>query len=78
MHTLEIGGSEDIKEEYLRPLVQGEKWSAFSMTEPMDGGGSDPKMLQTTAEKDGDEWVINGHNTSRSSSPRLTKSTKTE
>jgi alkylation response protein AidB-like acyl-CoA dehydrogenase len=48
------------------------------MTEPMDGGGSDPKMLQTTAEKDGDEWVINGHNTSRSSSPRLTKSTKTE
>jgi acyl-CoA dehydrogenase len=61
MHTLEIGGSEDIKEEYLRPLVQGEKWSAFSMTEPMDGGGSDPKMLQTTAEKDGDEWVINGH-----------------
>jgi len=61
MHTLEIGGSERIKEEYLRPLVQGEKWSAFSMTEPMGGGGSDPKMLQTTAEKDGDEWVINGH-----------------
>ncbi|MEF8914323.1 acyl-CoA dehydrogenase family protein [Natronomonas sp.] len=61
MHTLEIGGSEEIKEEYLRPLVQGEKWSAFSMTEPMGGGGSDPKMLRTTAEKDGDEWVINGH-----------------
>ena len=61
MHTLEIGGSEDIKEKYLRPLVQGKKWSAFSMTEPMGGGGSDPKMLQTTAEKDGDEWVINGH-----------------
>ena len=61
MHTLEIGGSERIKEEYLRPLVQGEKWSAFSMTEPMSGGGSDPKMLRTTAEKDGDEWVINGH-----------------
>ncbi|WP_246988565.1 acyl-CoA dehydrogenase family protein [Halorientalis marina] len=61
MHTLEIGGSERIKEEYLRPLVQGEKWSAFSMTEPMGGGGSDPKMLRTTAEKDGDEWVINGH-----------------
>jgi acyl-CoA dehydrogenase len=31
------------------------------MTEPMQGGGSDPKMLQTTAVKDGDEWVINGH-----------------
>ncbi len=61
MHTLELGGDERLKEEYLRPLVQGEMWSAFSMTEPMNGGGSDPKMLQTTAEKDGDEWVINGH-----------------
>jgi len=61
MHTLEIGASDEIKEEYLRPLVQGEKWSCFSMTEPMGGGGSDPKMLQTTAEKDGDEWVIDGH-----------------
>ena len=61
MHTLELGASEAIKEEYLRPLVQGEMWSAFSMTEPMGGGGSDPKMLQTTAEKDGDEWVIDGH-----------------
>lgn len=61
MHTLEIGANDRIKEEYLRPLVQGEMWSAFSMTEPLDGGGSDPKMLKTTAEKDGDEWVINGH-----------------
>ena len=61
MHTLEIGASDRIKEEYLRPLVQGEKWSCFSMTEPMNGGGSDPKMLGTTAHKDGDEWVINGH-----------------
>jgi acyl-CoA dehydrogenase len=31
------------------------------MTEPRDGGGSDPKMMKTTAEKEGDEWVINGH-----------------
>jgi acyl-CoA dehydrogenase len=61
MHTLEIGANDRIKEEYLRPLVQGDMWSCFSMTEPMGGGGSDPKMLQTTAEKDGDEWVIDGH-----------------
>jgi acyl-CoA dehydrogenase len=61
MHTLEIGANERIEEEYLRPLVQGDMWSCFSMTEPMNGGGSDPKMLQTTAEKDGDEWVIDGH-----------------
>jgi len=61
MHTLEMVGTEAQKEEWLRPLVQGEVQSAFSMTEPMQGAGSDPKMLQTTAYKDGDEWVINGH-----------------
>ncbi|GAA0655891.1 acyl-CoA dehydrogenase family protein [Salarchaeum japonicum] len=61
MHTLETFGTEAQKEEYLRPLVQGEIRSAFSMTEPIQGGGSDPKMMATTAEKDGDEWVINGH-----------------
>jgi acyl-CoA dehydrogenase len=61
MHTLEMAGTEWQKEEYLRPLVQGEIQTGFSMTEPMDGGGSDPKMLKTTARKEGDEWVINGH-----------------
>jgi acyl-CoA dehydrogenase len=61
MHTLEMAGTEEQKEEYLRPLVQGEIQTGFSMTEPMDGGGSDPKMLKTTARKEGDEWVINGH-----------------
>ncbi|MCT9097930.1 acyl-CoA dehydrogenase family protein [Haloarchaeobius sp. HME9146] len=61
MHTLELVGTEEQKEEWLRPLVAGEIRSAFSMTEPHDGGGSDPKMIRTTAEKDGDEWVINGH-----------------
>ena len=61
MHLLELHGSELQKEEYLKPLVEGEIASGFSMTEPMQGGGSDPKMLKTTAEKQGDEWVINGH-----------------
>ncbi|WP_276260555.1 acyl-CoA dehydrogenase family protein [Haloglomus litoreum] len=61
MHTIEMVGTDAQKEEWLRPLVAGEYTSAFSMTEPMQGGGSDPKMLQTTAEKDGDEWVIDGH-----------------
>ncbi|WP_188977068.1 acyl-CoA dehydrogenase family protein [Halocalculus aciditolerans] len=61
MHTLEMFGTEDQKEEWLRPLVQGDARSAFSMTEPNPGAGSDPKMIQTTAEKDGDEWVIDGH-----------------
>ncbi|WP_336135196.1 acyl-CoA dehydrogenase family protein [Natronomonas amylolytica] len=61
MHTIELVGTEAQKEEWLEPLVAGEINSAFSMTEPQPGAGSDPKMMQTKAEKDGDEWVIDGH-----------------
>jgi acyl-CoA dehydrogenase len=61
MHTLELVGTEAQKERWLRPLAAGEARSAFSMTEPLQGGGSDPKMIRTTAEKAGDEWVIHGH-----------------
>ena len=61
MHLLELHGTDLQKEEYLKPLVEGELRSGFSMTEPQPGAGSDPKSIQTTAEKDGDEWVIHGH-----------------
>jgi acyl-CoA dehydrogenase len=65
MHTLELVGTDEQKAEWLEPLVAGEIRSGFSMTEPAPGGGSDPKMLRTTAERAsgraGDEWVINGH-----------------
>ncbi|WP_117593234.1 acyl-CoA dehydrogenase family protein [Haloprofundus halophilus] len=61
MHTFELVATEEQKEEWLRPLVAGEIRSGFCMTEPMQGGGSDPKMLKTEARKEGDEWVINGH-----------------
>jgi acyl-CoA dehydrogenase len=61
MHTIELVGTPAQKEEYLAPLVAGEIRSGFSMTEPRAGAGSDPKMMKTVAEKDGDEWVINGH-----------------
>jgi len=61
MHLLELHGTELQKEEYLKPLVEGEIRSGFSMTEPQPGAGSDPKSIRTTAEKDGDEWVIDGH-----------------
>jgi acyl-CoA dehydrogenase len=44
---------------YLQPLLAGELRSAFSMTEP--GAGSDPTMITTTAVRDGDSFVINGH-----------------
>ncbi|AGN00162.1 acyl-CoA dehydrogenase [Salinarchaeum sp. Harcht-Bsk1] len=61
MHLLEMQGTEIQKEQYLEPLVAGDIASGFSMTEPLQGAGSDPKMIQTTAEKDGDEWIIDGH-----------------
>ncbi len=61
MHTLEAVGTPEQQDRWLKPLVQGEISSGFSMTEPRQGGGSDPKMLKTTAVRDGDEWVLNGH-----------------
>ncbi|WP_122088547.1 acyl-CoA dehydrogenase family protein [Halalkalicoccus subterraneus] len=61
MHTLELVGTEEQKAEWLEPLVAGEIRSGFSMTEPLQGGGSDPKMLETHAKKEGDEWILNGH-----------------
>ena len=46
------------KEKFLQPLLDGELYSCFSMTEPQ--GGADPKVFTTSAVRDGDEWVING------------------
>ena len=51
-------GTDEQKERYLRPLLEGEIFSCYSMTEPQ--GGSDPALFETTATRDGDEWVING------------------
>jgi len=61
MHLLELHGTDLQKEQYLKPLVEGRLKSGFAMTEPIQGGGSDPKMLRTTAERVGDDWVIDGH-----------------
>jgi acyl-CoA dehydrogenase len=52
-------GTEEQKKKFLEPTIRGEQTSCFSMTEP-DNPGSDPRSLQTTAVRDGDEWVING------------------
>jgi acyl-CoA dehydrogenase len=57
---LHLFGSEEQKERWLRPLVAGEIRSFFSMTEP-EVPGSDPTTLRTTARREGDEWVIDGH-----------------
>ena len=51
-------GTPEQKERYLRPLLDGEMFSCYSMTEPH--AGADPRMFKTRAVKDGDEWVING------------------
>src|SRR4029450_1406602 len=53
-------GTDEQKERFLRPLVEGETRSFFSMTEP-EVSGADPTGLRTTAVLDGDEWVIDGH-----------------
>src|SRR5438552_1757057 len=51
-------GTDEQKRTYLQPLLDGEMFSCYSMTEPQ--GGSDPTMFETRAVQDGDEWVING------------------
>jgi alkylation response protein AidB-like acyl-CoA dehydrogenase len=53
-------GTDEQKAQWLKPLVNGDIRSCFSMTEP-EVPGSDPTTLQTRAVRDGDEWVINGH-----------------
>lgn len=55
-----ISATPEQKEAYLRPLAAGEVRSCFAMTEP-EVAGSDPTGLQTTAVREVDEWVINGH-----------------
>ena len=57
---LHLFGTDEQKERWLRPLVAGEIRSFFSMTEP-EVSGSDPTTLKTTARREGDEWVIDGH-----------------
>jgi acyl-CoA dehydrogenase len=51
-------GTEEQKRSYLQPLLNGELFSSYSMTEPQ--AGADPTEFTTTAVRDGDEWVING------------------
>ncbi|MGH9091465.1 MAG: acyl-CoA dehydrogenase family protein [Acidimicrobiales bacterium] len=51
-------GTPEQKEQYLRPLLEGEIFSCYSMTEPH--AGADPTQFTTSAVRDGDEWVLNG------------------
>jgi alkylation response protein AidB-like acyl-CoA dehydrogenase len=55
---LETYGSEEVKRKYLVPLASGEKLGAFALSEPE--AGSDATNQHTTADKDGDDYLING------------------
>ena len=62
MRLLSMVGTEEQKKTWLQPIIDGKVRSAFVMTEPHPGGGSDPAgMMRTKAVKKGDKWVVHGH-----------------
>lgn len=60
MNMLRLVGTQAQKDKWLAPIVAGKVRSAFAMTEPKPGGGSDPTMIRTRAEKKGGKYVITG------------------
>ena len=60
IEILHLHGTKEQQELYLKPLVRGDIRSCFGMTE-VDTAGSNPLLLETTAVKDGGDYVINGH-----------------
>ncbi len=60
MELLLTQGSEEQKERWLRPLARGEIRSCFGMTEP-EFAGSNPVWMGTTARREGDDYVVDGH-----------------
>ena len=55
---IEHYGTEAQKERWLRPLAEGDHVGSWALTEP--GSGSDASSMETTAERDGDGWVLSG------------------
>jgi acyl-CoA dehydrogenase len=60
MNLLKLVGTREQKDKWLKPIVEGKVRSSFVMTEPAPGGGSDPSMIRTSAEKKGDRYIIKG------------------
>lgn len=60
MMVLERAGTPEQKRRWLAPIVRGEIRSAFAMTEPHPGSGSDPSMMMTTATRKADRYIVNG------------------
>ncbi|MBT0567543.1 acyl-CoA dehydrogenase family protein [Williamsia sp. CHRR-6] len=61
VHMLDHIASPSQRQQFLAPLASGEVRSAFAMTEPSPGAGSDPSALATAATKADGGWKINGH-----------------
>ncbi|MHB0775672.1 acyl-CoA dehydrogenase family protein [Halomonas sp. WWR20] len=61
MIVLNKVASEAQKDRWLQPIVEGRVRSAFAMTEPPPGCGSDPTMMQTRARREGNDWIVSGH-----------------
>lgn len=59
MELLQLFATDQQKETWLRPLLEGEIGSAFAMSEPF-AASSDPSNLETTAVRDGDDYILNG------------------
>ncbi|HEY0692528.1 MAG TPA: acyl-CoA dehydrogenase family protein [Kribbella sp.] len=59
-HLLDHVASPGQRERYLKPLVAGERRSAFAMTEPSPGAGADPAALTTRATRVAGGWQVNG------------------
>lgn len=60
LHLLAHVAQGEQRERFLRPLAEGRVRSAFAMTEPPPGAGSDPAALDTTAERSGRGWTVSG------------------
>ncbi len=68
-HVLSSYASKDQKEKYLKPLIKGEKRGCFATTEPGASNDLRAETIETTAEKDGDTWIVNGQKRYITNSP---------
>jgi acyl-CoA dehydrogenase len=60
MMVLNKIGTEQQKQRWLQPIIDGKVRSSIVMTEPAPGAGSDPLMMNTTATRNGDKWIVRG------------------
>ncbi|MGB1885229.1 MAG: acyl-CoA dehydrogenase family protein [Gammaproteobacteria bacterium] len=59
-HMLEMIATDEQKDRWLKPLIDGTAKSTFMVTEPDNGAGADPNQMKTLAVPDGDDFVISG------------------